>query len=83
RTFGVGDRVGFVQANTVLATIHVQAGESDGLVLARKAIDGVASLESGLARDRLQPLQLALAGRRDTDSRDLARAARRVAAARP
>ncbi|MGH4020573.1 MAG: hypothetical protein ACRDT0_15330, partial [Pseudonocardiaceae bacterium] len=42
RTFGVGDRVGFVQANTVLATIHVQAGESDGLVLARKAIDGVA-----------------------------------------
>ncbi|MGH4021085.1 MAG: hypothetical protein ACRDT0_18040, partial [Pseudonocardiaceae bacterium] len=83
RGWGEGERLGLVQAGTVLATLHVLAGESDGLVLARKAIDGVASLESGLARDRLQPLQLALAGRRDGDSRELARAARQVAATRP
>ncbi|MGH4020525.1 MAG: hypothetical protein ACRDT0_15070, partial [Pseudonocardiaceae bacterium] len=83
RGWGEGERLGAVQAGIVLATLHVQAGETDGLVLARTAIDGVASLESGLARDRLQPLQLALAGRRDADSQELARAARRVAAARP
>ncbi len=83
RRWAEGDRIGLVQADTVLATIHVLAGQPDGLVLARTAIGGVASLRSGLARDRLQPLQLALSRRRDTDSRELARAARHVITTRP
>jgi hypothetical protein len=81
RRWGESERIHAVQAGILLATIHVLAGDSDGLTLAHAAIGGVASLKSGLARDRLAPLQLALAERHDGDSRELARAAREVAAA--
>jgi len=63
-----------------LATIHVQAGEPDGLPLAKKAVDGVALLRSVRARERLGPLADALETRPGADTRELATMARRVAA---
>lgn len=66
----------------VLATIHVRAGEPDGLRLAHSAITGVTKLSSVRARQRLEPLVAALEARPGNDHRELARMARHVAASR-
>jgi transcriptional regulator with XRE-family HTH domain len=65
-----------------LATIHVQAGEPDGLGMAHRAITDVTKLSSVQARTRLHPLADALEGRPGGDAQELARMARQVAAAR-
>lgn len=65
-----------------LATIHIQAGESHGLILARSAIKAVAPLHSARARKRLEPLAAALDARPSSDAKELARMARQVAATR-
>ena len=70
------------QSIVVLATIHVQAGESDGPRLAREAISAVDKLSSVSARRRLGRLAAALDTRPGTDARDLGRTARQVAATR-
>ncbi|MGH3794777.1 MAG: helix-turn-helix domain-containing protein [Pseudonocardiaceae bacterium] len=73
------DRTG---SGIVLATVHVRAGESDGLRLAHGAITGVTRLSSVRARRRLEPLVAALDSRSGTDHRELAHLARQVAATR-
>jgi hypothetical protein len=78
---GTNRRAG-TQAGILLATIHVRAGESDGLALAHRAITGAAQLNSIRARQQLQPLAAALEARPRNDHRELARQARRVAAVR-
>ncbi|MGH3719580.1 MAG: helix-turn-helix domain-containing protein [Pseudonocardiaceae bacterium] len=65
----------------LLATIHVRAGEPDGLRLAHGAIAGVTKLSSHRARRRLDPLASALEARSSTGHRELARMARQVAIA--
>ncbi len=66
-----------VSADITLATIHVRSGERHSSELAQRAIGGVAALPgSGLVRDRLAPLEAALAARSDGDSRELVREAR-------
>ncbi len=65
-----------------LAELHVTAGEPSGLAVAKTAIDTVAPLRSVRARERLVPLAEALEARPSSDHRELARVARRVAAAR-
>ena len=79
QTWGDKDRRDGVLAEITLAQLHVQAGEPDGTELARRAIFRVAELHSVRARDRLEPLERALAARRDATAHDLAR---RAAAAR-
>jgi transcriptional regulator with XRE-family HTH domain/tetratricopeptide (TPR) repeat protein len=69
-------------SRVVLATIHVRAGEPDGLELAHDAITGVMKLSSLRARQRLNPLATALEARPGTDARELARTARQVATTR-
>ena len=64
----------------VLATIHVRAGEQDGLRLAHGAIADVTKLTSVRARRRLLPLIAALEARPGSDARELARTARQVTA---
>lgn len=66
----------------LLATIHVQAGEPDGLTLAHRAILDVATLSSTQTRTRLHTLATALAARPGADTQDLARMARQVVATR-
>jgi transcriptional regulator with XRE-family HTH domain len=74
-------QVGHAQSGIVLATIHVQSGEPDGLRLAHGAITAVTKLSSVRARRRLQPLATALATRPGRDPHDLAQLARQVASA--
>jgi transcriptional regulator with XRE-family HTH domain len=69
-------------AEILRATIHVRAGEPDGLIRARSAIDAVAPLRSVRARERLEPLATALDIRRGSDAQELARTARQVATTR-
>jgi len=69
-------------SDILLATIHVQAGESDGVELAHRAITGVMKLSSVRARQRLTPLAAALDSRSGNDHRELARTARQVATTR-
>lgn len=71
-----------VAAGIPLAAIHLQAGEADGLGMAEGVIRDVAGLQSMRARQHLAPLADALASRRDSQSRELAVAAGRVAATR-
>lgn len=66
----------------LLATIHVRAGEPDGLGLAHGAITGVMRLSSVRARQHLAPLAAALEARLGTDADDLARTARHLATTR-
>lgn len=70
------------QSGVMLATIHVRAGEPDGLVLAHDAISGVTKLSSVYARRRLEPLAAELDSRPSSDAKELARTARRVARTR-
>ncbi|MGQ0775880.1 MAG: helix-turn-helix domain-containing protein [Pseudonocardiales bacterium] len=67
---------------TVLATIHVKAGERGGLQLAHDTITAVAHLSSVRTRAWLTPLAAALAARPGADAKELARTARQVATTR-
>ncbi|MDQ4032176.1 MAG: helix-turn-helix transcriptional regulator [Actinomycetota bacterium] len=79
RAWGSGERRNGVLADITFATIHVKAGEPDGLRLAKGAIDGAALLRSVRARERwLEPLAAALEARRGSDARELARRARQA-----
>jgi hypothetical protein len=83
RTYGESHRRGRTLAQLLLAEVHIRAGEPQGLTLARQAIDGVSALHSVAARrERLIPLATALEARASTDTRELARIARQVAATR-
>ncbi len=73
---------GRTRAGILLATIHVRAGESDGLTLAHEAITGAMKLSSVRVRRRLEPLATALQARPRSDHRDLARTAHQVATTR-
>jgi hypothetical protein len=79
---GRSGRRGRTLAGIVLATIHVRAGESDGVRLAHEAITGTMKLSSALVRRRLEPLVAALEARPGSDHRELARTARHVVATR-
>ena len=72
-----------VFAAVLRATIYVQAREPRGLLMAKTAIEAVAPLHSVRARERLQPLIVALDARPGSDHRDLARLARKVAGCGP
>jgi len=82
RRWESGGQVSRTQSAIVLATIHVRAGEPDGLRLAHGAITGASKLHSIRARQRLEPLAVALEGRRGSDPQQLARMARQVATTR-
>ncbi len=69
---GRSGRRGRTVAGILLATIHVRAGESDGLQLAHEAITGTMKLSSVRTRRRLEPLATALQARPRRDHRDLA-----------
>ncbi|MGH3801774.1 MAG: helix-turn-helix domain-containing protein, partial [Pseudonocardiaceae bacterium] len=61
----------------VLATILINSGElRDGINETRRALDLVTVVGSQRVRDRLEPLERALAGRRDSTCQDLARRVR-------
>jgi hypothetical protein len=75
-------QVGHAQSGIVLATVHVLAGERDGLPMAHTAITAVSRLSSTRARRRLQPLATALAARPGRDAQDLARMAQQAASTR-
>ncbi|RDI21699.1 hypothetical protein [Lentzea flaviverrucosa] len=63
----------------VLATILVNAGEiRDGVATTRRALELVIDVGSQRVRDRLEPLEKALAARRDGTCQDLARRAREL-----
>jgi transcriptional regulator with XRE-family HTH domain len=79
---GRGARRGRTGAGILLATIHVRAGESDGLRLAHEAITSATKLSSVRVRRRLEPLATALDARPGSDARDLARTARHVVTTR-
>lgn len=74
--------VGRTNSIVVRATIHVRAGERDGLGMAHDAITSVGKLCSVRARRRLHPLAEALDTRPGADARDLARTARQIATTR-
>ncbi|MGH4025648.1 MAG: helix-turn-helix domain-containing protein [Pseudonocardiaceae bacterium] len=82
RRWDGGSPISQTLSATVLATIHVRAGEADGLGMAYTVITSVSKLRSARTRKRLVPLADALDIRRGTDSRDLARQARQVATTR-
>jgi transcriptional regulator with XRE-family HTH domain len=77
-----GSRRARTGAGIQLATIHVRAGEPDGLRLAHDAIIEVSRLTSVRARQRLEPLVAALRKQPGNDARELARAAHQVATTR-
>ncbi len=77
-----GSPLSRTQSAIVLATIHVRAGEPDGLRLAHSAVTAAAKLTSIRVRQRLEPLATALEARPGSDPQQLARMTRQVAAAR-
>ncbi len=79
---GGASELGRAHSRVVLATVHVRAGERDGLGLAHGAITAVTKLSSVRARKRLGPLADALHTRPGTDYQELARMARQVATTR-
>jgi hypothetical protein len=82
RTFGEGHyRRGRTLAELLLAEVHIRAGEPQGQTLARHAIEEVSTLRSVATRqERLVPLATALEARPGTDTQELARRARQIAA---
>ncbi|MGH3720657.1 MAG: hypothetical protein ACRDRI_17780 [Pseudonocardiaceae bacterium] len=82
RRWEAGSNAGRTVSSILLATIHVRAGEPDGLPLTHGAITGVLKLSSLRARRRLDPLVSALEARPGNDHRQLARMARDVATTR-
>ncbi|MGH3720721.1 MAG: helix-turn-helix domain-containing protein [Pseudonocardiaceae bacterium] len=83
-TYGEGHhRRGRIEAELILAEVHVLAGEPRGLILAHHAINEVRTLHSVAARrERLIPLATALETRPTPDTRDLAHTARQIATTR-
>jgi transcriptional regulator with XRE-family HTH domain len=83
-TYGEGHhRRGRIEAELIVAEVNVRAGESRGLELAHQAITRVSTLQSVAARrERLIPLATALQARPGSDTQELARLARQVAATR-
>ncbi|HVE96152.1 MAG TPA: hypothetical protein VNA67_04125, partial [Pseudonocardiaceae bacterium] len=79
---GGASELGRTHSKVVLATIHVQAAEPDGIGLAHGAITAVSKLSSVRARKRLEPLASALETQRGSDAKELARMARRVSTTR-
>ncbi len=79
---GGASELGRTHSRVVLATIHVQAAEPDGIGLAHEAITAVSKLSSVRARKRLKPLASALEAQRSSDAKELARMARQVATTR-
>ena len=77
---GAGSLTSRTLTGIVLATIHVKAGEQQGLQLAHRAITDVTKLTSVRARKQLAPLVQALETRPGSDARELACMARQVAA---
>ncbi|MGH8920482.1 MAG: hypothetical protein ACRD0H_19480, partial [Actinomycetes bacterium] len=77
-----GSPISRTQSAILLATIHVQAGEPDGLSLAHSAVTSVPKLSSRRARRCLEPLVVALEARPGTEAKDLARMTRQVATTR-
>jgi transcriptional regulator with XRE-family HTH domain len=75
-------RLGNTRSRVTLATIHVRAGEREGLQMAHHAITAVSTISSLRIRKRLDQLVSALETRRGSDARDLARMARQVATTR-
>ncbi|MDQ3762661.1 MAG: helix-turn-helix domain-containing protein [Actinomycetota bacterium] len=83
RTYGEGHRRGRTLAELLLAEVHVRAGEPQGLTVARHAIAEVNTLQSvAVRRERLVPLAAALEAWPSSDTRELARTARKVATIR-
>jgi len=70
------------QSGIVLATVHVKAGEPRGLQLTHDALTDVTKLRSVRVRRQLAPLVEALEARPGSDTKELARMARQVAATR-
>ncbi len=65
----------------VLATTNINAGEfRDGIPQAQRALSLVREVGSQRVRDRLEPLEQALASRNDSTCQDLARAVRQARA---
>jgi len=77
-----GGQVSRTLSGVVLATIHVRAGEPDGLRLAHDAVSAASKLSSVRTRRQLEPLAAALEARRSSDALQLARMARQVATTR-
>ncbi|MGH3930349.1 MAG: hypothetical protein ACRDTF_10275, partial [Pseudonocardiaceae bacterium] len=75
-------RLGNTRSSVTLATIHVRAGEGDGLQMAHRAITATSKISSMRVRKRLLPLADELDTRRGTDYQELARMARQVATTR-
>ncbi len=73
-------QIGRTHSGVVLATVHVQAGEPDGLVLAHGAITAVPKLSSVRVRKRLVLLADTLAAQPGADAKDLSRMAHQVVA---
>lgn len=82
RAWGEQDRRPAASSRILLATIHVQAGDSRGPQLAHHAITATTKLSSVRVRQRLLPLADALDNRPGSDTRDLARMARQGATTR-
>ncbi|MGH3913681.1 MAG: hypothetical protein ACRDTC_09755 [Pseudonocardiaceae bacterium] len=83
RTYGESHRRSRTMAELTLAELHVRTGDSRGLALARQAIDAASTLYSVAARrQRLVPLAAALEARSGSDTKELARTARQLAATR-
>ncbi|MGH3802499.1 MAG: hypothetical protein ACRDTD_20710 [Pseudonocardiaceae bacterium] len=78
---GVSNQRARTAAGIILATVHVRAGERDGLRLAHGAITQVTKLSSVRARQQfLTPLAVALEARAGSDAQQLARMTRQVIA---
>lgn len=67
-----GRQLSRTMSGIVLATIHVKAGERDGLQLAHDTITSVTTISSVRTRKRLLPLADALQAHPDPDAKDLA-----------
>ena len=80
---GVRNQRARTSAGTLLATVHVRAGERDGLQLAHGTITKVTKISSVRARQQyLTPLAVALEACKDHDAKQLARMARQVTVTR-
>lgn len=79
RRWPSGKQISRLRSGAVLATIHVKAGERNGLQLAHQTITAVAQLSSVRVRKQLVPLANALAARPGSDAAELTRMARHVA----
>jgi hypothetical protein len=77
---GWGRQISRTMTAIVLATVHVRAGEQHGLQLAHRAITDATKLTSVRIRKKLLPLAQALESRPGSDTQQLARMARQVAA---